>query len=89
MKNYTLTSWQDYWEVFDKLIDLLNEDNKAEIILEFKDAQKFVNGLTDGWYEFKFAFENALKSNRQKMTIEQNHIANFLLETSNKPLLTR
>lgn len=86
MKDYTLTGWQDYWKIFDELIEQLLSENKSKIIAEFKDAQKYVNGLTDGWYEFKFAFEKALNSNRQNMTEEQNQIADFLLTTLNESL---
>jgi len=89
MKDYTLTGWQDYWKIFDELIDLLYLDNKTMIIDEFKDAQKYVNGLTDGWYEFKFAFEKSLKTNRQHLTSEQYEIADFLLTTLNKSLTNR
>ncbi len=89
LKNYTLTGWQDYWKIFDELIDLLYLDNKTMIIDEFKDAQKYVNGLTDGWYEFKFAFEKSLKTNRQDLTKEQNEIADFLLTTLNNSLTNR
>ena len=89
MKDYTLTGWQDYWKIFDELIDLLYLDNKTMIIDEFKDAQKYVNGLTDGWYEFKFAFEKSLKTNKQHLTPEQNEIADFLLTTLNKSLTNR
>ena len=89
MNDYKLTGWQDYWVIFDELIDLLKADSKTEIIDELKDAQQYVNGLTDGWYEFKFAFEKTLNSNRQIMTIEQNQIANFLLTTLNKSLTNR
>jgi len=86
MKDYKLTGWQDYWEIFEKLIGQLTLDDKTEIIAEFKDAQKYVNGLTDGWYEFKFAFEKSISSNRHNMTEEQNQIAKFLLTTLNKSL---
>lgn len=89
MKDYALTGWQDYWKNFDELIEQLLSENKSKIIAEFKDAQKYVNGLTDGWYEFKFAFEKALNLNRQNMTEEQNKIADFLLTTLNKSLTNR
>ncbi len=46
-------------------MDLLNADNKTEIIIDFKDAQKFANGLTNGWHEFNLAFEKFLIVNRQ------------------------
>ena len=48
MKNNKTTDWQDYWRKFDELIELLKADSKIEIIAEFKEAQKSVNGLTDG-----------------------------------------
>jgi hypothetical protein len=88
-ETYQITSWLEYWKIFDALIDLLNSDNKTDIALEFIDAQKYVNGLTDGWYEFKSIFENSLNANRQNLTEEQNHIANFLLTTLNKSLTSR
>jgi hypothetical protein len=89
MKDYKLSGWQDYWKVFDTLIEQLSSDQKTEIISELKEAQKYVNGLTDGWYEFKFSFEKVLKSNRQNMTKEQNEIADFLYTTLSKSLENR
>lgn len=89
MKDYKLTGWQDFWKMFDELIDLLHSDKKTSVIDEFKDAQKYVNGLTDGWYEFKFAFEKSLKLNRQHLTMEQNEIADFLITKLNKSLTNR
>ena len=89
MKDYKLTGWQDFWKIFDKLIDQLQSEKKTMIIDEFKDAQKYVNGLTDGWFEFKIAFEKSLRSNRQNLTAEQNEIADFLITTLNKSLTNR
>jgi hypothetical protein len=89
MKEYKLTGWQDYWKIFDELIEHLISDNKSEIIAEFKEAQKYVNGLTDGWYEFKFALEKAINSNTQNMTEEQNQIADFLLTALTKSLTNK
>jgi hypothetical protein len=89
MKNYQLTDWQDYWKIFDELIEQLTSENKIEIVAEFEEAQKYVNGLTDGWYEFKFALEKSINSNKQNMTEEQYQIAEFLLTTLNKSLINR
>jgi hypothetical protein len=89
MKDYKLADWQDFWKIFDELIALLQSDKNTMIIDEFKDAQKYVNGLTDGWYEFKFAFEKSLKSNRHHLSVEQNEIADFLITTLNKSLTNR
>lgn len=86
MKYNSSNAWQDYWKIFDDLIEQLAIENKTQIIAEFKDAQKYVNGLTDGWYEFKFSFEKSFQSNRKNMTEEQNRIATFLLTTLNDVL---
>ena len=82
-------SWEQYWFLFDKFISLLEIDSKNSLVSELKDAQKFVNGLTDGWYEFKFAFEKIMAINMQNMTKEQIHIANSLLNLLNNYLKNR
>jgi len=79
MEKFKINSWSDYWSIFDKLIDLLKAENKDSIVLDFKDAQKYVNGLTDGFYEFKFAFEKSYQSNKIRMTDNQKEIADFLI----------
>lgn len=89
MKKHSINSWQDYWKIFEKLIELLRADNQDEIILELKEAQKYVNGLTDGWFEFKFAFEKCLQLNRTKITTDQADIADFLIKTLNNSLKNR
>lgn len=86
MKEYSLTGWKDYWEIFDELTDLLTAKNKTEVVIELTDAKKYVNGLTDGWYEFKFAFEKAIDSNNHIMTKEQTQIGEFLITFLNKSL---
>ena len=78
MEKFEINSWSDYWLIFDKFIDLLKAENKDSIVLDFMDAKKFINGLTDGWYEFKFAMEKTIKFNRQQMSAEQIQIAKFL-----------
>jgi hypothetical protein len=86
---FVLTSWEDYWKIFDQLIDLLEASNQTDIISEFKQAQNYVNGLTDGWHDFKLAFEKSLKANRHNLTEEQIYIADFLLDEVNKSLKNR
>lgn len=88
-KTYDFKSWEEYWKAYDKLIELLKIDNQNQIILEFNEAQRHVSGLTDGWYEFKFAFEKSLNSNKNKMTIGQMDIADFLVSTLDKYLTNR
>ena len=89
MKDYKLENWEDYWELFNVLIEQLDSDNKTEIITELKEAQRYVNGLTDGWYDFKNAFEKSHKTNRNKMTKQQNEIADFFMQSLNDSLKNR
>ena len=83
---FNLSSSQDYWDLFNELIELLEADNKTSIVSDFKNAQKYLNGLTDGWYEFKYALEKSLKSNRQLMTEKQINITEFLISSLNQSL---
>ena len=78
MKEYTITDWNDFWDIFDKLIDLLMSENKVDVAFDFKNAQKCVNGLTDGWYDFMIAFDRTLNSNKERITDEEWNIVNLL-----------
>lgn len=89
MNVYTITDWQDYWRLFDNLIDLLLADKQDKMVSELKDAQKHVNGLTDGWFEFKFAFEKSLISYRNRLTKKQLDMADFLIMKLNESLTNR
>jgi hypothetical protein len=89
MEKFKINSWSDYWSIFDKLINLLEAENKDNIVLDLKDAKKYLNGLTDGWYEFKIAMEKTMNSNRQLMSAEQIQIAEFLSTTLDKSLSNR
>ena len=88
MEDYKIISWKegwkDYWKIFDEFIELLKIDNQSQIVIDLKDAQLYVNGMTDGWYEFKFAFEKVLSSNKSRMTSKQLDIADILISTLDK-----
>lgn len=93
MKDYIIISWKegwkDFWKIFDELIALLKLDSQSQIVTDLKDAQIYVNGMTDGWYEFKFAFEKVLSSNKNKMTSKQLAIGDYLISTLDKYLTNR
>ncbi len=80
------TTWEEYWKLFDQLILLLSEDNQTALAKEFNDSRQYLNGLTDGWYEFKFAFERTFELNKSKMNQKQFAISNVLLNGINKAL---
>ncbi|WP_104421888.1 hypothetical protein [Neolewinella xylanilytica] len=69
---------ENYWQKFDELIDLLKKDNKHHVVDELKDAQLYVNGLTDGWYNFMEAYDNIIKFRKQELTEHQLNISSVL-----------
>ena len=84
-----IASWDDYWREFDLLVDNLKLNGQGQLVKEFKDAQKYVNGLTDGWFDFKAEMEKTLQLNKTKMTSDQVDIANNLIEKLNDSLTRR
>jgi hypothetical protein len=84
-----MKSWDDYWIAFDLLIGKLKQEGQGQIINELKDAQRYVNGMTDGWFDFKIAMEKTLELNRTKMTVEQVDILNELIQKLNNSLTRR
>lgn len=78
--------WRDYWNIFDELIELLKKDEKFFIANDFLETQKYVNGLSDGWYDFKDAFQKTYELYKENMTKEQIEISRFLMRTLNNVL---
>jgi hypothetical protein len=58
-----IETWADYWNLFDNLCHSLTGHNHAEVAVSVQEAQKYVNGLTDGWHEFLHCFQQVMKHN--------------------------
>jgi len=84
-----IKSWEEYWNLFDSLCNSLNHDNKQFIVTELKEAQKHVNGLTDGWYGFLDEFEKVNKSRSQLFSQEQNNMIQTLIQNLKSSLQDR
>ena len=80
---------EDYWKVFDDLCFNLTTKQKTEIVLEFKDAQKYVNGMTDGWYQFLEAFKNVYNANFEELDICDKENSKLLIFELEKNLSRR
>jgi hypothetical protein len=52
--------WKDYWLIFDVVCESLISRELIEIVDKLKDAQLYVNGLTDGWFEFYTRLESII-----------------------------
>ena len=90
MKNIDkIIKWEDYWKVFDELCFILTTKEKTEIVLEFKDAQKYVNGMTDGWFQFLEAFKTVYNDNFEELEISDKENCKLLILTLEKTLKRR
>jgi hypothetical protein len=79
MTRRKMTSWDDYWKAFDSLIDKLQQGGQTQIVKELKGIQKYVNGMTDGWFDFKTGMQKTLELNKNEMTDEQVDILTDLI----------
>ena len=80
LKETEIKNWEEFWQLFDNLCSSLNHDNKQFVVTELKEAQKHVNGLTDGWYEFLEEFDKVTRAYSQKFSSEQNNLTNTLIQ---------
>jgi hypothetical protein len=86
MGNWKIEHWTDYWKLFEQLCSSLIRNEKEDIVSKLKDAQKYVNGLSDGWYEFLNHFQMTIISNRSRLNQEESELSDFLLSTLKKSL---
>jgi len=86
---FKVQSWEDYWELYSQLINYLIASNEELVVAELKEAQKYVNGFTDGWHDFKNEFERVVLSYRSRLTSEQLGLAEYLLMTLRQSLANR
>ena len=81
MANYEVNNWEEYWIRYDSLVKNLKKENQFELANKLVDAKKRVNGLTDGWFEFKNEFEVVIKQNKSILNIVNLELALFLIKT--------
>lgn len=81
MANYEVNNWEEYWIRYDSLVKNLKKENQFELANKLVDAKKRVNGLTDGWFEFKNEFEVIIKQNKSILNIVNLELSLFLIKT--------
>ena len=86
MNNWKLDGWADYWKLFEQLCSSLIKNEKGEIVSKLKDAQKYVNGLSDGWYEFLNHFQMVINNHQSQLNQEERELSDFLLSNLKKSL---
>ena len=81
MANYEVNNFEEYWKKYDSLVKNLKKEHQFELANKLVDAKKNVNGLTDGWFEFKNEFEVAIKQNKSILNNVNLELALFLIKT--------
>ena len=84
-----IKSWSDYWKIFDNLCLSLTNQGKTKIVQEFKEAQKYVNGLTDGWFDFLDKFKTSYQDNLNDLEIEDKEKSKLLIDALSASLKGR
>lgn len=73
-KSYIQT-WDDYWKIFNAVRDSLTARKETAIADALVHAQSYVNGMTDGWYEFYDRLDMIIGSNLNTFTgVEQRDL---------------
>jgi hypothetical protein len=80
---------KDYWFIFDQLCDNLTNRKRVDIAEKLKYAQKYVNGLTDGWYEFKNGLDMVYMADKGDLTSNELIDLEYLRNEINKTLNNR
>ncbi|NDW10697.1 hypothetical protein [Dysgonomonas sp. 520] len=66
----------EYWKAYNNLVNSIDDNDIKDALIN---AQRYVNGLTDGWFGFYYEFEKVIQINEIKLTKEQLDISKFLL----------
>lgn len=69
---------KEYWNQFDELCKSILLNGNQIAYDELKNAKLYVNGMTDGWFEFVIAFEKVL--DKHKIPNEDLKTARILID---------
>lgn len=75
-----ITNWQDYWKQFDEMVHSLEDKGHLLLVVDLKEAQSYVNGMTDGWFEFVVRFQQALDRAVTGLPVDDLVVAKDLLD---------
>jgi len=80
---------ENYWECYDRICESLGSRDKKEILEKLKSAKTLINGLTDGWAEFKNELDLLANSYNSEMTTNELVDLKFLQDETNEILKRR
>ena len=67
-----------------------NIEKKNELIAQqLRQIQSYINGLTDGWYDFLTSFKKIVSDNFNNIALEDLELADLLIATLENSLKSR
>jgi hypothetical protein len=84
-----IETWEGYWNLFDELCHSLTAHDQTEVVVDLREAQRYVNGLTDGWHEFLNYFQQAMKHKKKAFDKTERDLADYLVQTLKQSLSRR
>ena len=84
-----MDSWEQYWEVFENLCASLEQRGESTIVQGLRDDQRYVNGLTDGWWDFLEQFRSTVKDADKNLLEYERQLVATLDSTLQKALTKR
>lgn len=74
-----INTWKEYWEVYEKLCDSLNNRNRKDLSLKLDEIKLYANGTRRGYTDFLKAIQQVFNKNRDKLTKPEHQYAAALV----------
>lgn len=78
----------EYWELYQMLYSNIEKKNEL-IAQQLRQIQSYINGLTDGWYDFLTSFKKIVSDNFNNIALEDLELADLLIATLENSLKSR
>ena len=76
----------EYWQRYDSLCNDIKSENN-QLAEQLKNAKLYVNGLTDGWYDFLNLFKELIFNNAENLSSDCKVQAGMLIAQLDKVLI--
>lgn len=84
-----MESWNQYWDMFDKLCLSLEQRGESDLAQNLRDSQRYVNGLTDGWWDFLERFRALVVLEDKRLLPDEQKLVSTLDSTLHRALTNR
>lgn len=79
-------NWSEYWQRYNTLCNIIKAENN-QLAEQLINAKLYVNGLTDGWYDFLNLFKELIFKNAKTLSSDCKVQADTLITQLEKALV--